>query len=46
MKSKTYESDPLPVSLPVKKYYDGVNNQVFIVEKTKILWIFLQLSTG
>jgi hypothetical protein len=35
MKDKTYESDPLPVTLPVKKYYDGVNNQVFIVEKTK-----------
>jgi hypothetical protein len=35
MKRKTYESDPLPVSLPAKKYYDGVNNQVFIVEKTK-----------
>jgi hypothetical protein len=26
---------PLPVTLPAKKYYDGVNNQVFIVEKTK-----------
>ncbi len=35
MKRKTYESDPLPVTLPVQKYYDGVNNQVFIVEKTK-----------
>jgi hypothetical protein len=35
MKRKTYESDPLPVSLPAKKYYDGINNQVFIVEKTK-----------
>ena len=35
MKSKAYESDPLPVTLPAKKYYDGVNNQVFIVEKTK-----------
>ena len=35
MKRKTYESDPLPVSLTAKKYYDGVNNQVFIVEKTK-----------
>ncbi|MBA4322295.1 MAG: hypothetical protein C0408_05695, partial [Odoribacter sp.] len=35
MKLKTYESDPLPVSLPNNKYYDGVNNQVFIVEKTK-----------
>jgi hypothetical protein len=35
MKRKAYESDPLPVSLPVKKYYDGINNQVFIIEKTK-----------
>jgi hypothetical protein len=35
MKYKMYDSDPLPVTLPVKKYYDGVNNQVFIVEKTK-----------
>ncbi|MGB8492449.1 MAG: DUF2723 domain-containing protein [Bacteroidales bacterium] len=35
MKLKTYESDPLPVTLPVQKYYDGINNQVFIVEKTK-----------
>jgi hypothetical protein len=35
MKHRTYESAPLPVSLPSKKYYDGVNNQVFIVEKTR-----------
>ena len=35
MKLKTYESDPLPVSFPQKKYYDGINNQVFIYEKTK-----------
>ncbi len=35
MKMKVYESDPLPVTLPVKKYYDGINNQVFIIEKTK-----------
>lgn len=35
MKWKTNNSDPLPVTLPVKKYYDGVNNQVFIIEKTK-----------
>jgi len=35
MKRKTYESDTLPVTLPVKKYYDGINNQVYIVEKTK-----------
>lgn len=35
MKHKVYESEPLPISLPVQKYYDGINNQVFIVEKTK-----------
>ncbi|HLP71314.1 MAG TPA: DUF2723 domain-containing protein [Bacteroidales bacterium] len=35
MKRRTYESAPLPVTLPAKKYYDGVNNQVFIYEKTK-----------
>jgi hypothetical protein len=35
MKFKAYESEPLPVTLPTKKYYDGINNQVFIIEKTK-----------
>jgi hypothetical protein len=35
MKWKNYGSDPLPISLPVQKYYDGINNQVFIIEKTK-----------
>ena len=35
MKSRTYGSAPLPVTLPVNKYYDGINNQLFIVEKTK-----------
>ena len=35
MKCRAYGSAPLPVTLPAKKYYDGVNNQVFIVEKTK-----------
>ncbi len=35
MKDRVNESAPLPVTLPAKKYYDGVNNQVFIVEKTK-----------
>ena len=34
MKRAVYESAPLPVTLPPRKYYDGVNNQVFIVEKT------------
>lgn len=35
MKRKTYSSAPLPLTLPVKKYYDGINNQIFIIEKTK-----------
>jgi hypothetical protein len=35
MKFKTHESNPLPVSLPNKKYYDGVNSQIYIMEKTK-----------
>ena len=35
MKHRAYSSAPLPVTLPEKKYYDGINNQVFIVEKTK-----------
>ncbi len=35
MKSRAYGSAPLPVTLPVNKYYDGINNQLFIVEKTK-----------
>ncbi len=35
MKLKSYDSDPVPISLPGRKYFDGVNNQVFIVEKSK-----------
>jgi MFS family permease len=35
MKNRNYDSAPLPVSLPVQKYYDGINNQLFIIEKTK-----------
>jgi hypothetical protein len=35
MKVKQYESDPLPITLPQKKYYEGVNNQVYVVEKSK-----------
>jgi hypothetical protein len=35
MKNKAYESDPLPITFPTKKYYDGINNQVFIIEKVK-----------
>ncbi|TFH39305.1 MAG: DUF2723 domain-containing protein [Bacteroidia bacterium] len=35
MKKKAYDSDPMPLSLPKSKYYDGVNNQVFIYERIK-----------
>jgi MFS family permease len=35
MKRRTYESAALPVTIPAKKYYDGVNNQLFIIEKVK-----------
>ncbi len=35
MKMKVYESDPLPLTLPAEKYYEGVNNQVYIVERYK-----------
>ena len=35
MKDRAYGSAPLPVTLPVQKYFDGVNNQIYIVEKTK-----------
>ncbi len=35
MKMKTYESDPMKLTLPREKYYDGVNNQVYIIERIK-----------
>jgi MFS family permease len=35
MKRRTYESAALPVTLPANKYYDGVNNQLFIVPKVE-----------
>jgi hypothetical protein len=35
MKDKAYESEPLPISLPKKLYYDGVNNQVAVYERIK-----------
>ncbi|MGA2405888.1 MAG: DUF2723 domain-containing protein [Bacteroidales bacterium] len=35
MKVKSHDSDPLPITLPNKKYFEGVNNQVFIIEKSK-----------
>lgn len=35
MKMEAYTSKPLPVSLPKKLYYDGVNNQVAVYERVK-----------
>ncbi|MFO7574847.1 MAG: DUF2723 domain-containing protein [Bacteroidales bacterium] len=35
MKMKAYESDPLPLTLPREKYFEGINNQVYIVERYK-----------
>lgn len=35
MKHKMNDSDPMPLSLPRSKYYDGVNNQVYIIERIK-----------
>ena len=35
MKSKVYESEPLPISLPKNLYYDGVNNQVAVFERIR-----------
>ncbi|MDD3737095.1 MAG: DUF2723 domain-containing protein, partial [Bacteroidales bacterium] len=35
MKYRAYTSEPLPISLPKELYYDGVNNQVAVLEKVK-----------
>jgi len=35
MKMKAYESDPLPISLPVSKYRDGTNNSIYIKENER-----------
>jgi hypothetical protein len=35
MKMQAYTSNPLPISLPKKLYYDGVNNQVAVYERVK-----------
>lgn len=35
MKKQVYKSAPLPITLPLEKYYDGVNNYIYIVERTK-----------
>ena len=36
MKTKMYESEPMKLSMPKSKYYDGVNNQVFVIEDSRI----------
>lgn len=36
MKTKMYESEPMELTMPKSKYYDGVNNQVFIIEDPRI----------
>jgi len=36
MTRKAYESDPIPMSLPVDKYKDGTNNAIYIIERIKI----------
>jgi len=36
MKMKAYESEPMDLSMPKSKYYDGVNNQVFIIENPRL----------
>ncbi len=33
MKRKAYESEALPLSLPLEKYQEGTNNQVFIIDR-------------
>jgi len=35
MKYKAYTSDPLPISLKKELYYDGINNQVAVLEKIR-----------
>ena len=35
MKNKAYESDPVPMSLPVEKYQDGTNNYLYLLETFK-----------
>ncbi len=35
MKMKAYESEPLPISLPLSKYKDGTNNSIFVRENER-----------
>ena len=45
MKRKVYDSDPLPLTLPKKKYLDGTNNQVYLIDNKKIKG-YLNLRTA
>lgn len=35
MKKKAYESNPLPISIPRKKYVQGVNDQIVVMNKVE-----------
>ncbi len=45
MKRKVYDSDPLPLTLPRKKYLDGINNQIYLIDTKKIKG-YLDLKTA
>ncbi|MDT8400616.1 MAG: DUF2723 domain-containing protein [Bacteroidales bacterium] len=36
MQMKAYESEPIKLTMPRSKYYDGVNNQLFIIENPRL----------
>ncbi|MFP4488735.1 MAG: protein O-mannosyl-transferase family [Bacteroidales bacterium] len=36
MKMQVYESEPMDLTMPKSKYYDGVNNQVYIIENPRL----------
>lgn len=46
MKRKVYDSDPVPLTLPHKKYIDGTNNMIYLVENKKINDDFLDMHTA
>ena len=45
MKRKVYGSDPLPLTLDRKKYLDGTNNQIYLVDNKKVKG-YLNLRTA
>ncbi len=45
MKRKVYDSDPLPLTLPRKKYLDGTNNQIYLIDTKKVKG-YLDLRTA